>query len=211
MEHPKVYTSEQIRAKLLTDADFGIQFIIDNQLDEGQPNILIDRFKAQDYPNTDTKEKVYAALKQLLKIDAKKAADIMNNIPYDDQKENWTGSIGEEKPLIITQPVLTSGTQTESEQAKGSGIWGGILSGLGGLMTAIGGAIGSGDDPETGAGLTPEQMAAIQEQEKAKEEAERKRKQTNLIIGLSAIVLAIIIAVPVYNAAKKNKAKAKKD
>jgi len=179
-------TAKQIIDKLNTEINFGIQFIVENQ-----PNIVVDRIKADGIKDIDTPAKAYAYLVNLAKIDVNKVKELLNNIPYNPSMDNWTGS----NEFDVLFPTVVT---------KGTGIWGGILSGVGSLFSAVGGAIGSGSSVP-GSLLTPAELEALRIEEEKRLEAERVATQRKQLIIAVSILVVIILAVVIYKANKDKK------
>lgn len=205
-----VLTNEQILNKLNTDADFGLQFIIQNQ-----PNIVIDRLKEAGYDKAHTPEGAYELLTVLLKSDPKKVGEILNNIPYESKTENFTGGFEAHfnpAPVEVSEvvefgmpeksivDVAQSSLNTTSTSGGGSFDWGGILSGIGSLTGIIGSFFGG-----SGTTLTAQQQQMLLMEQQRQQELERQRRNRNALMwGIVAVVVLIVIVL-MYNASKKKK------
>ena len=176
-------TDEQIIEKLKTDSDFGINFTVQNQ-----PNIVIDRLKENGYDLADTPEKAYSTLVKLFKFDAEKVRMILNEIPYDNAVENFTGGFKEYFPTNEPKPSF-------GLFGEGGVNWGGSLSGLGGVLSGVGSSVG-------GTTLTTQQQQALLEQQRLIAE-EKKRKQTNAIIFAFVGLALLLVVVLMYNKSNK--------
>jgi hypothetical protein len=178
-------TPEQIKSKLETDKVFGIQFIVENQ-----PNIVVDKLKADGKATIDTPSKAYEYLKSLIEIDPEKVKQLLNGIPYDAAAPNWTGTMDDYFPTVQTK--------------SGGTFWSGLLAGIGAIATATSGALGS----TTTTTLTPAQIEEARLTEvKRQEELKKAQQRQYLVIGIISLIL-IILAVLFYNFSQSKKAAA---
>jgi len=176
----KVITNEQLMNYLNSDPKFGIQFIVQNQ-----PNIVIDRLKEAGYDKAHTPESAYTLLSGLYDIDPNKVGEILNDIPYNNTAENYTGGLQE-----------YFDTESETNTREQSGLWGGILTGVGGLLSGIGMGI-SGQQ-----GLTNQTQQQLLFEQQRQAELERQRRNRNALIWGVVAVLVLIVIVALYNSSK---------
>lgn len=201
----KIISEEKILENLSKDVNFGIQFIVSNQ-----PNIVIDRLKENGYDKAHTTESAYNLLIDLYKVDPAKVGEILNNIPYDNSTENYTGGLGqhffESQPLqksmsgsaqTLTNPGDTSGTSSGSSGSSGSINWGGILSGVGALLGGVAtGFFGGGT-------TTTQQQQQLMLQQQQQQQLERERRQRNAMLWGVVAVVVLIVVVIMYKQSKK--------
>jgi hypothetical protein len=170
----KILTDEEIIDNLNKDSNFGIQFIIQNQ-----PNLVIDRLKEAGYDKADTPVRAYELLTDLYKVDRDKVLTLLNNIPYNNEAENYTG--GFDSVFVNVQPRTTE---------EGGINWGGVLSGIGGLFTGVGSVLGGSTM------TTTQQQQQLLFQQQQQREFERQRRQRNAVtIGVIAFVVLIVIVL----------------
>lgn len=172
---------EETKLKLANDISFGLNFIADNQTEKLIP-ILKQKF--QDETISDAND-VFVKLKSLYENDKTGFIEIVKNLDYDRNAQNYTG--GFDVPMT---------------QQKSAGLWGGILTIVGAVAGGLGNYLtttGTG----AGTGLTPEEIQRLEEEAKRKEEEEkRKRMITNIIV---AVIIAALIAVIIYAVVNKKK------
>ena len=190
-------TPEQIVEKLNSDKEFGIRFVVENQ-----PSIVLDRIKKAGSEKVDTVEKAIPYLNELLTANPEKAKEILNGIPYDNTNENWTGKLASFLPSeVSTVTPTTDSTGAPLMTTRSGSLWSGILTGVGSLATAIGGALGGA--PVGSTPLTPAQLEAMRQEELRRAEEERKRQQRNLVIGVVSALALIIVFALIYSKNKK--------
>ncbi len=183
----KILTDNQIIENLSKDVNFGIQFVVQNQ-----PNTVIDRLKELGYDKAHTIESAYKLLIDLYKVDPEKVGEILNNIPYNDNAENYTGGLGQH--FFDSQP-------SEKSLTDGEGVnWGGILAGAGALLSGIGTSMVGGST------LTTQQQQQLMFQQQQQQQMERERRQRNAMLwGVIAVIVLVVVVIMYKQSSKKAK------
>lgn len=179
-------TRETIVQNLWSDPSFAIDFALANSREAIKNNI--EGILATNIEDTD--ENLKGILADWYNAKDTRFINALN-VPYDNGVNNWTGGLVE---YFAGTPTTKS-----AEESGSGGFWGSLLSGIGAFATSFGSVLSGGT---SGGGLTPEQIAAMQQ---AQAEAEAKRKQQNTIIIFAVLVLLIGGAITIYLVKKKKK------
>jgi len=181
-------TQSEIIAKLESDALFALGFAVDNNLDGVVISLKNKGITVPVLPYAELKKWCYEKLVELLKTNKPLCIEIVSAVPYNKEATNYTEGFYDY--FANNQPADTVTAQQKFELDA-------LLGGLGaGLMTYA--SISSAPAGTTTLSTAEkEQIAAAQ-----KAEADRKRRNTNIIIG---VVVGIVVVAVLFAVFKKKK------
>lgn len=177
-------TQDEIISKLQSDALFALGFAVDNNLDGVVISLKNKGINVPLLQGAELKKWCYEKLVEILKSNKQLCIDIISAVQYNKDATNYTAGFYDY--FANTQPADTVTAQQKFDVNA-------LLGGLGsGLLTY---ASISGDLGGAGTTQTQAEKEAIAAAEKA--DAERKKRTTNIIIGVvvGIVVIAVLFAV----------------